>query len=138
MVQVARDRGRAERVDDRDRLAAAVDAGGVQAREAVRLLELRRRVAADAEQRDAARRRPRLRLRPALQRLRRERPEGRSAGRADGAPCELATSASATRVAQATAAATADRLTLLLSFVLLGWLPRPGALAGGVFKKITT
>ena len=76
------DRRRSERVDDRDRLSAAVDAGGVQSGEVVRVLELRRRVAADAEQRDARRRRPRLCLCLALQRLADERPEGRPLRRA--------------------------------------------------------
>ena len=105
-MQVARDRRRAERVDDRDRLAAAVDAGGVEPAELVCALELLRRVAVDADLREAARRRPRLCLCLARMEFTRSGPP----------PCWVTpppAAAAKRSAAPATAARTAGRPSLL-------------------------
>ena len=79
---VVADRRREERAGDRDRLAAAVEAGGAQAVDAVRRVDLGGRVAADQpRQRRPGRVRVRERRRGALAPVARAGPDGRAGGR---------------------------------------------------------
>ena len=81
---VVADRRREERARDRDRLSAAVEAGGVQAVDAVRRVDLGRRVAAEEPRQRARAVRVRERRRGALAPVARAGPDGRAGGRRGG------------------------------------------------------